>query len=385
MPRLGWRIGALALLGGVLVPTVALAQAGFYVTPSFSLEQVYDDNLNSTASNHESDFISRFTPAIQAGYQSEPLTILGRYSFDAEVYADHPELNSPQVRQRASIDLNYLPTRLLTLSVNGTYTQTQTPRELNSLTGLEAGRASGKSLSLGPSITYQFDPLTSISGSYAFTRDELAGGTSTEAHNASLGLDRGITPRDTLSLFYILRFFHFSGESTSASDETDNVVTLGWRHAFTPLTSLTLRGGARFSGGAVDPEVLASIGHQLKKGGLSFTYAKSQATVIGQAGTVNTDSFSASVNYEVLRLLQVSAVAAFFRNTQGGSEAKAYTLNLGASYPITAWLALVGSYQFTFQQGILGSATTTAGGPEQDIFHNIVSVNLVATYPMRVY
>jgi len=387
MPRLGWRIGALALLGGVLVPTVALAQAGFYFTPSFSFAEVYDDNLFFTASNPESDFISRFTPAIQAGYQSDPLTILGRYSFDAEVYADHPELNSPQVRQRASIDLNYLPTRLLTLSFNGGYFETQTPSELNVLTGLQVGRSRAHSRSFAPSLVYQFNPLTTGTGGYTFTRDEASGGVSTDTHAINLAFDRRFTPRDTGSLGYTFRDYVFGDNGTTAGNDTvtSHLLTLGWTREIIPLISVTLRAGPRFSQGSVEPDLYASIGYKLKSGELSLTYAKSQNTVIGQAGTVNTDSVVASFRYEVVRLLQVSAGAGFFRNTQEGSEVKTYSLNLGASYPITAWLTLVGSYQFNYQQGALGSATATAGGPGQDIFHNIVSVSLVATYPIRVH
>ena len=181
MSLLGWRgvAPALLLLRAVMLPSVALAQAGYYVTPSFSLGAVYDDNVFSTSSHPKADFISRFTPGIQAGYQSAPLTLLGRYTFDAEIYADHPELDNAQVRQQPSIEFRYLPTRPLTLSVNGSYFETQTPRELNGLTGLEVGRRRAQSFSFAPSIAYQFDALTSGKGGYTFTRDELAGGVST--------------------------------------------------------------------------------------------------------------------------------------------------------------------------------------------------------------
>lgn len=389
MGMVGWRGGllGLVLLGMICVPTVALAQAGFYVTPSFSFGEVYDDNIFSTASQPESDFISRFTPAIQAGYQSAPLTLLGRYSFDAEIYAKHPDLNAAQVRQQASIELKYLPTRPLTLSVNGRYFETQTPSELNVLTGLQVGRSRASSFSLAPSVAYQFDPLTTGTGGYTFSTDELDGGVSTDTHAMNLGLDRRITPQDTGNLGYTFRHFIFGGSGTTADNDTltSHVLTLGWTREITPLISVTLRAGPRFSQGSVVPEAYASIRYKLKSGELLFTYAKSQTTTIGEAQLLDTDSFSASVSYQFSRFLQLSAAPSFYRNSSEGSDVKVYGLSLGATYIITEWLSLVGSYQFSLQQGSFTSTTGTPGSPDQEISHNIVVLRLVATYPYRVY
>lgn len=364
---------ALTILGGVLAPTVAFTQAGFYVTPSASVTEVYDDNLFSTSSQREKDFISRFSPGILAGYQSTPLTLLGRYTFDAEVYADHPELNDAQVRQEASLDFRYLPIPVLTLGVKAAYLATQTPQEFNVQTGVAAGRAGAKRYTVNPSISYRYDPLTAGTMDYAFTRDELAGGISTETHNVNLGLDRRITGQDTGKFGYNLRRFAFGDDTTMS-----HAFTLGWTREFTPLTSITLRGGPRVSDGTVDPEVSASIRHRLRRGELSFTYARSQTTAVGQAGTVNTEILAASATYQLLRFLSIGAAPSFIRSTRASAEVKVYLVNLDVTYQITKWLSLVGSYQFSLQQGSLE-------GRDEKIPHNVVLLRLVATYPYRVY
>lgn len=387
----GWRSVALAivLLGVVIAPSAAFAQAGFYLTPSLSVGEVYDDNIFSDASGRQTDYISRFTPTVQAGYQSEPLTLLGRYSFDAERYENHPELTDAEVRRRASLELRYLPTRPLTLSFTGNYTQTQTPQDLNVLTGIDVERGRARSYSFNPSIAYQFDPRTSTTGGYTFTRSELAGETSTDAHIANWGLSRRITPLDTGTFGYTYRHFLFHDDSTPDGNSTtiSHVGMLGWTHDFTPFTSMTLQGGPRYTERerSVDPEVSASITHKLQRGALSFTYARSQNTNIGQAGTVSTESFAASVTYQPLQFLHVNAAPGYIRSTRDGSETKVYRLNLGASYQITEWLSLVSSYQYSFQRGVLGSQSGTTSGSDEDILHNIVSLRLVATYPFRVY
>lgn len=374
---------ALSLLGVLIVPTMAQAQAGFYVTPSFSLAEVYDDNLFSTSSRlkPEKDVISRFSPGLQAGYQSTPLTLLGRYTFDAEVFANHPELTGAQTRQQASIESQYLPTQWLKLAFTSEYVETPTPRELNKQTGLEGGRVRAQRYSFSPSIAYGFDAFTAGTGGYTFTKDEQSGGVATDTHTANLGLDRRITPWDTGSLGYIFRRFFFDSRDTT----TSHAFAVGWTRQLTSLTSIALQAGPRFSEGSVDPEVSASIRHRLKQGDLSFTYSRSQNTISGRAGTVNTESFTGAVTYQLLPFLQVGAEPRFSRNTGAASEAKVYEVSLNATYQINKWLSLLGSFQSSIQQGSLDSVTATSELGDEDIHHNILLLSVAITNPYRVY
>ncbi|MBI2827637.1 MAG: hypothetical protein HYX77_00005 [Acidobacteria bacterium] len=369
-----WRgiVLALVLPVGAFTPTVVLAQTGFYLIPAFSAAEVYDDNLFAAPSHREADFISRLSPGIQAGYRTAPLTLEGRYSFDAEIYARHPELNDAQVRQATSIDFRYLPTRAVTLSAGVAYSETHVPRELNVETGLATGRVRAYRLSFSPSIAYRFDPRTAGTGGYTFTKDEVAGGISTLTHTLNLGLDRRITARDIGHFTYQLRRSIFEEVNTT----TSQAFTLGWTREVTPRTSLTLRAGPRFTGGSTDPELSASIRQRLEQGDLSLTYSRSQAAVLGQAGTTITDSWSAMATYRPLRSLEIRGGPSFLRSTRTGTVAEVLRGNLDASYAITPWLALVGSYQFSLQQGRLDP-----GGRGEDILQNVFLLRLVATSP----
>src|SRR5690242_1142939 len=81
---------------GQLIPPVEKAAAkpseGFYITPSLSVGELYDDNLFFSSTNRQQDFFTRVSPGIQAGYQSTPLTFLGGYTSDSEFYSRHTEL-----------------------------------------------------------------------------------------------------------------------------------------------------------------------------------------------------------------------------------------------------------------------------------------------------
>ncbi|MBI3029570.1 MAG: hypothetical protein HYY64_08675 [Candidatus Rokubacteria bacterium] len=388
MRALGWREAAVAILplAGALVPSVAAGQPGFYVTPSFSVGEVFDDNLFSTPSRRQKDLISRFTPGIEAGYRSAPLTLLGRYAFDAEVFLDHPELDAPQARQELALQIISRPTRSpsLTLSLDGAFTETETPGQLNVETGLAAGRVRARRLSASPAIAYRFDPLTEGVADYTHTLDEQSEGVDTRTHIGDLRLDRRLTPWDTGSLGYTFRRFTFDlGRFPFDGDETvtSHTFTLGWTHRPTALTTVTLRGGPRVSEGAVDPDVLASIRQRLRLGELSFSYSRSETTVIGRAGTVSVEAFTLSATYDPLPRLRLYAAPAVFRASSDDLEATVYRMDFEATYRIRSWLSLTGAYAFQLQRGGIDAGTS----PDQEILRNVMLLRLTIEYPYRVY
>lgn len=366
----------LIVLGGLLAPVGAPARADWYAAPSFSAAQQYDDNLFSSPARREMDFITRFSPGIRAGYQSEPLALLGRYAFDAELFARHPELNETLAGQRAALEFRYRPIRRLTLTVNGAYVTTHTPSELNVDTALAVGRARAQRLAVDSSVAYHVDRFTTGVVGYAFTKDMLAEGVGNRTHAVTLGVDRRITPQDTGSLGYALHQFVFDGGGATLSQ----MVTAGWTHQVTPQTDFTLRGGPRMSEGAVGVEGLVSIHHRVRQGDVLLAYTRSQTTAIGEAGAVNTDSFTATAAAHPLRPLQVKMSPGYFRTSHEAFTAKVYRVDLEATYEVARWLSLTASYQFSRQQG-LDPASGVIDPGRAEIVHNIAVLRLDAVYP----
>lgn len=363
---------ALAFLAGGPVANDAVAQSGFYVTPSVSVTQVYDDNIFATASRPEDDYITRVTPALESGYRAERLTVNGRLSVDAEAFAEHDELSSSQARRHAAFDFSFEPTRRFTLEATAGYTRTNRAEELSPDTGLELGRTEVERISLGPSAEYRFDARTTGTGGYMFTREELGTGARIHTHAASFQLERRVTRRDSGSVGYTFRRFLFEGDDNVSA----HLMSFGWTRELTPRTRLVLHGGPRFSGGEVDPEGSASLHYRLERGELSFTYARGLATVLGEAEPAETTSYSGSLRYDVSRSFELSATPSFHSVTSGGAEADVYRLNLDAHYRLNRYLSFVGAWQFSLQKG-------TLGGSSGEIERNVLWVGLVLSYPPR--
>jgi opacity protein-like surface antigen len=353
------------------------AQAGWYVTPSFSLTEEYDDNLFSAQSGTtKGDFITRYTPGVRAGYQSAPLTVLGSYSIDGEIFAKNTDHNNQLARHLAGLHVEYSPRPPVQLGLNATYTITQTPSELNQDTGIDVQRGNtGRRYAISPSAYYQFDSLTSGSANYSYTHSE-ASGVSTAAHRASLDLSRALSAKDSASAGYGLSYFDVSGVTS-----TSHFVTLGYTRSLTEHTVMSLKAGPRFTEGTINYQASANLSHEFKLAKTALAYSRSETTLIGRGGTVNVDAVTGTVSFEPLRNLVVN-VAPSVRWVSRGEGAgddisrttTVYAIGAGASYLITSWLNAQANYRYSLQQ------STGA-----DVSHNIFSINLTAIYPIRVY
>jgi hypothetical protein len=383
---------------GVLLPTAAPAQTGYYLTPSLSVAEVYDDNVFFTPSPRSHDFFTRISPGLRASYHSAPLTVEGGYSkashqatpltveagysFDSEIYSRHPELTTDQMRQRGSIEVKAMPDQVLTLSVLGSYSLTKTPQELNLTTGLAARRALAERYEATPAFTYRFDPVTTVKGDYTFSKALVAGGVTTDSHIENLTLDHRLSPSDIVGPAYSGRQFTFAGFPA----QTSHAFTLGWSHELTPLTTFTLRGGPRLTEGSIDrlPEASASIRHTLKRGELSLSYASTSTTAIGEANAVTAQSLTGKATTELLPRLELSAVPAIYRVSSDAFKVTVYSVILVASHQLTKALALNVSYLFSLQEGSFNPQTGPTGPTTVEILRNVLLISLTVTYPVRI-
>jgi len=352
--------------------SAALAQAGWYVTPSLSVAGEFDDNVFVSSTNPKSDYITRFTPGIELGYKSEPFTILASSSIDSEIYADNSDLDNVANRKRAGLAVKYLPYRLLTLGLDVHYLETNTPADVVLTTGLQLARTRATELDVLPAATYQLTAVDTLKGSYEYTRDTLEGSPDNNTHRIRLGYARQLTPLDTGMINYRLSLF----ESTGASTTITNAPTLGWVRQLTPNTLLTLEGGPRFvdNDGVVEPEAHGRIDHTFKVAKVALDYLRSEAVVVGRPGKVELESITGMVEIEPLRSLTVRFEPGYYRTFDGvDPTARVYGFVLSALYPIQSWLSARLAYRFAYQEQ----------GPFT-LHHDIVTLSLDAAYPYRV-
>lgn len=344
----------------------------FRVLPALTLFEDYDDNVFSTPPPVETDTISRVEPSLELRYRDPQLRIDGRGAFDAEHYQQHSGLDSMAARREASVN-GQLDLQSLTIAARESYYRTLTAGELNLTTGIQPGRLEGSRLTSTESLAYHFGPRTNGAVAYEFSRDALVGGLTTDTHTARALIERQLGPRDTGGIGYTYQRFVFVGETPIDS----HVVLLSWERDLGPRTRLELRAGPRYTEGRTRPEVVASLRRRFQHGEIVLGYAKTETTAIGQRGTLQTQSGTASFVWRPVRWLELGTTPGVFRDQGESEDTKVARVDSLLTVHAGRWLAIEGVHEFAYQRGLapvfLGVPAAPVSG---DLRHNVFSLRL---------
>jgi hypothetical protein len=347
----------LLVICAVTVPDPVAAQTSFRLVPSFNVAQVYDSNLFSLSSDRQTDFITRLTPGVTSEYRSTLWTLLGRYTLDGEHFAAHPALTSMNAREHAALAVGYRPTQRLTLATDAELTKTQTPGELNTMTGLAFTRARAQQVSAHSSLTRRFDRVTSGTIDYRFTDERIVGGFQVHTHAATVGASHYVSLRDMVSVDYRFHEFMFVSDGpASASAVTSHALGVGWTHSMTRRLSISVDGGPRVTNASVAPQLSASVRYHPKSTELSLAYARTQTTAVGLAGIVDSQSVTGTAAWSLRQLLHLRVSPAFYRSDLGGLRADVSRLSVDIVRPIANCLSLDVTLDTNVQQGNLQPA-----------------------------
>jgi hypothetical protein len=361
---------------GLLLLAFAIAPDGradtsTYLSPSIAVGGVYNDNIFLSSSDRQSDDILRISPALEAGYGSETLSIAGYYTFDAERYRHHPELNGNTVRRNAALNLDYLFTPRLTFSLDTNYTSTETPSELDPLLSLGLGRVHATYITVAPSLGYAFSELTYGRIGYAHDVETLATAPQTYSDTGTLGLEHRFTQLDSGDLNFADTRYNFGPNDVVSSQ----VVTAGWTHYMTTTSSFSLAAGPRRTEGVNSLDYSAGLNYILDSGTFNIVYARSQAALIGEFVPADTRSLTAKFDYNYSQALELYIAPSLSSDTVASARATLYRMDMSFNYRLSRVVSLVGSYEYSLQRGQLT-------GVDSKILNNVVYVGLLFSSPV---
>jgi hypothetical protein len=382
---------------------------GFFLEPTVSVTTVRDTNLFYTPGDRTAeDWITRVSPAVQAGYRNQRGVGLGWYTFDAERYQNFTDLTRARTRDSGGLDYRGTPTERLTLTASAGYAYTTTPYELTQTTGFVLGRVAARRIAVNPSFTYAHTPRVRTRGEYAFTRDQLTGSTTITSQIANAELRRDILAgRGTLIGAYTFRDFAFDAGRLNPS----HVVGGGLQYALTPRTSFLARGAVRFTAGGlsqalptppdpnlvelpfpalldtdrseVTPEWNLSLTRRAARYELEGVFLRTQATAIGLTGVVDTTAIGFGAVARPAAWLDLRAAPGFYRDTFGSSESRVFRATVDATGWVTSRAAIVATYQYSLQQGRVGAVVLPGTLPFGDIRRQQFTVGVLVTAARR--
>ncbi len=369
---------------GLLAPA---AQRGpVTLTPSISVSEEYNDNIFVDNRSRQWDFITSFSPALTLYVNRPAYQLSAGYSFGADLYAREDRLSNAFDRQNFVATGLYRLTPVLTLTASDAFAFNRNSNLVASQ-GFSSGRQESWNNTFTPGMTWQMSPRDSLglSATYGVLRFEGAG---TGADSDTLGfqsnLTHAFTPRFSGIIGYGFTYLDPHEQDVSKT----HTPTLGFSYALTPTLTATITGGASLTelGGDtfVSPAGTASLVQVFSFGSASLQYNRGVSVAGGFGGTANTQTVSGTLTLATLLrgLLVVlspvySASESVGPRRAGQVDVEAVTLNLGATYQIAQYAALVGGYTF-FRQRTGGSSST-----QLDVDQNRIRFGLQFGYPIN--
>ena len=339
-------VTALILASAVLTASHARAQSRVDVVPSVSVGSVYDDNLFAQVQGSGGQML-QVRPGLEATVESPRLKLGSLWTFDMQ-HSNHADLNTFDARRHADLDLAYRSTSATTLGFAARYDRTETPGEINLLSGILGDRRQAHRWEVYPNFSHRFRPRTSVTGSYDWTDESLLDNGTGRMHVARTGLSHEYTERTTFTASYMGRRF---------VDETDtnssNAILGGWDYELAPGTRVTLQGGPRLSSyRGIAPEVVVGFFRDTNRLDVGVDYWHGETIVLGIQGPVAVNSGTARLTWPMSRTIEIgshSAVTGIV--TLDGRQVTTYRETLVSSWSPGGWYTVAASYGVDYQQG----------------------------------
>ena len=339
-------------------------------TPSLEIVEVDDDNLNYSPVEPLRDRVRRVTPTLALRFDSPRWSARVSCALDSERYANQRGLDDDRAREQASIKFQYSATPRFSLAIDGGYVGTNTLADLNTDTGLAALRVRGRRFAMSPSAHYRISPtLTMNASASSSVTAAVVNSYGLRSQAESLGIDRHVTPRDTIGLGYEHAENVFSGVGSHRI--RSHAVLASWTHDLGSFDRLSLQVGPRLTEGSRSADFGASLSHRWHRTSLALILMRTQTTVIGYAGNAQTNSLQMAFTYTPMRNMTMYVSPAIFRTTHDRLQGSVYRLTAGTRYALTSFLDADVSYNRDNQNGALDPLQ-----PNAKISHSALTVGL---------
>jgi len=381
---------ACCLIAAVLAfsPASVLAQSDFYFVPWLTVEEVYDDNIFFDTEDEVSDFITRVSPRLDVGYDSETLDWLLSYRNDAEWYNDFSELDSTKARRFAEGEIEVRPSRRWTWSGQARFTNTNTAEDLSLTPGGvipgQVGRVEAERLLIGAGAEHRISQRFTGSLDVTWINDELVDFSENETFIADAQVEQVLNSTRSLLYGYLYRDYDFSVDPDSdpgvplGSPADSNTAYVGLVQALSETSDLELRVGPRVSEGDVEPYLVFRWEREYDRGTTVIEALWDETTLLGEFERLDSQTISASWSHTFSANFDVRGSAGYAYLSGPDYTTDIASFEIAGDYRFSEFILLTAWYSVNAQQ------ENAEGFPSGGITHNVVSLSLTFTRPRGV-
>jgi hypothetical protein len=306
---------AIGLAICLLFPGSGASAARLDITPSISLDQVYDSNVFNTDGNEKGEFILRATPALTFSLRMPETTLNLRTSLTSDTYYKYTELNSTNSAISLAIDATPIQmTPRFSMVPSAHYVEARDSYRRNQLMpsgdpliqpSIASETATRKSRDYGGSlrVNYLVTPAIDFSLEGGFTKrqflDNVAVDLDSRVVRGDSTLTYRFTPLFSSGLFFSTAYNTFE----SGRDSRTFAGGLTGTYRFSPALTMTARAGASRAN-ETDVAGLPDRTTTWPVGSFSLSYAgqTARASLAGSVDQSGGGSFGLTTRRQSLRL-----------------------------------------------------------------------------------
>jgi hypothetical protein len=357
------------------------AGADTYVVPSLIVAVLTDDNILISADDRRNDIVTRVSPGLAVGHETERFQARASYIQDFESYRENSGLDSAEMRRFLETSLLYRLSQLVVFSVDANYSESRIPAELNISTGVGQGRVQGERTTIHPALSYRFSETSSAQIDYRHMQDRLAGGVDGDTNALNVEYEHLLTTTTQMTYGYTYTHFSFDNAATGVSGVSDYVHAprIGIYRNLSAFTSLSAQVGPRFSTDEVGVNFAVTLQRHYINGRFMIGYDRGAASLIGEPGLVDLRVFNVSATHEFTNNFELSLVASsgeVMRDNSSFSDARIHRAGVSARYRFNEFASVSASYSYSHQRISEFSGRNV-------IPRNVAMIALTLTYPRR--
>lgn len=389
-------LSALIVTSLALFPAAVTAQSQIEFTPSLSINETYDDNINLDSSNKESDYITSISPHFNLNVQSQNSSLMFSYAPSFVRYKEKSENDT--IRHSGNINFDRELGQYLKLNISDTFIKSEEPiEETEDIQTERKDRNPYWRNNGNASLRYTFGPENSLSLGYGQSRLENDDVTIDDSliHNANSALTYWFNEKHGFetNVSYVSADFWNDGGLKAGDDYDGYGFGMKYLHHFNPHSTgfIGYSYNTRdFEGDSEDYDIhdgnigidysfspntslSASVGYFIKKpdqsdndSGLSYNisllkqFQRGSVTLDGRGGwnesyqdaerTGFTKYWSAgaTVQYQIAESVSTNAGARFRKDEDDQNNQKWNTLrgNIGLSWSFMQWFSLSLTYSY---------------------------------------
>lgn len=211
----------------------------FEVRVRAAAKQLFDDNINYSESNRQSDFISTLSAGASLNYEGKRTQ--GEFSADVtqQLYWDLTENNNTS--EHLSLALNHQLTKYDSIQLTDTFTHAYDPGSFEEQFGRVSGRYSYYSNQFGIGYMREFSEQLNVKINYGYDLDTTSRADLFDSYVNRVSLEGNYALSSKNILLGTYEFLN--RELKPVGEATINTFGGGWRHNFTEQLSLEGRAG----------------------------------------------------------------------------------------------------------------------------------------------